>query len=208
MFSRVLSNAKNQKGFSLVELMVVVAIIGILAAVAVPSISKYMAKARQSESKANLGSFYTANKAFFAEYNFYHSSFGVIGFVPEGAMKYNVGFAANSTIAAANLIAFGYTSGYGAAGTVKDVANRIATVHCAIAGVGCTNAGMPVAASITAACALAGENNALPAAGGVGANAFLVCAAGRPNPNAPAGIFDTWTMNQDKALTNTIDGIL
>ena len=58
----------NQSGFSLVELMVVVAIIGILATVAIPSVSKYMAKARQSEAKAALSSLYSANKSFFVEY--------------------------------------------------------------------------------------------------------------------------------------------
>ena len=84
----------NNKGFSLVELMVVVAIIGILAAVAVPSINKYMAKARQSEAKTNLGSLYTAEKAFAAEYTLYHSAFQSVGFSPEGRMRYDIGFSA------------------------------------------------------------------------------------------------------------------
>jgi type IV pilus assembly protein PilA len=67
---------KSQAGFSLVELMVVVAIIGILASLAIPSVGKYMAKARQSEAKTQLASLYTAEKAFFAEYTVYDSRFG------------------------------------------------------------------------------------------------------------------------------------
>src|SRR5437899_10460334 len=46
---------KEPQGFTLIELMIVVAIIGLLAAVAIPNFMRYQAKARQAEAKLALG---------------------------------------------------------------------------------------------------------------------------------------------------------
>ncbi len=59
--------ARAQAGFSLIELMVVVAIIGILAAIGVPQYTVFQAKAKQSEAKENLGFLYTLEQAYFGE---------------------------------------------------------------------------------------------------------------------------------------------
>lgn len=71
---------KGQKGFTLIELMIVVAIIGILAAIAIPNFMQYQAKSKQSEAKTNLGGIYTSEVAYFGENNAYSNNFPAIGF--------------------------------------------------------------------------------------------------------------------------------
>ena len=58
---------KRAKGFTLVELVIVIVIVGILSIVAVPIYRGYTRKAMASEGKALLGTIQTAQKVYFAE---------------------------------------------------------------------------------------------------------------------------------------------
>ncbi len=61
----------NQNGFTLIELMIVVAIIGILAAIAIPNFLTYQLKSKTAEAKTNIGAIKTSQEAFKAEHDFY-----------------------------------------------------------------------------------------------------------------------------------------
>ena len=67
---------KNKLGFSLLELMVVVAIIGVLATFAVPRFNIFRARARQGEAKSNLGVVFTLQEAFKIDKETYYNGVG------------------------------------------------------------------------------------------------------------------------------------
>src|SRR5215471_10273434 len=78
----------RKRGFTLIELMIVVAIIGILAAIAIPNFIRFQARSKQSEAKANLKSLFTAQRSYFQEKDMYVNYINTIGFAPERANRY------------------------------------------------------------------------------------------------------------------------
>ncbi|MCD6204289.1 MAG: prepilin-type N-terminal cleavage/methylation domain-containing protein [Candidatus Marinimicrobia bacterium] len=69
----------NESGFTLVELMIVIVIVGILAAVAVPIYQGNIAKAKMTECDAALGTIRTAERVYYAENSTYTSSLSDLG---------------------------------------------------------------------------------------------------------------------------------
>jgi type IV pilus assembly protein PilA len=108
-------------GFTLIELMIVVAIIGILAAIAIPNFLRFQLKAKSSEGKTNLAAIRTAEESYHAEYGVYVSAdpspavilynikapfsnamgaglgFDRLGWAPEGEVYFNYSAAVPAT---------------------------------------------------------------------------------------------------------------
>jgi len=72
-------NTKNS-GFTLIELMIVVAIIGIIGAVAFPSYDSYMKKSRRADAKVGLAKIVDRQERFYIQNNVYTTAFADLGF--------------------------------------------------------------------------------------------------------------------------------
>jgi prepilin-type N-terminal cleavage/methylation domain-containing protein len=70
----------SKKAFSLVEVMVVVAIIAVLATITLPAYDRFVDKATMLEGKTKLTQLYLLEKTFFAEYGMYHENLFLIGY--------------------------------------------------------------------------------------------------------------------------------
>ncbi len=107
-----------KKGFTLIELMIVVAIIGILAAIAIPNFLKYQAKSKQSEAKVNLGAIGTSAESYRAEKDTYMMTNPVvvgdiankgigtndIGWAPQGNTRYAYSYGAHGATTGGELL--------------------------------------------------------------------------------------------------------
>jgi type IV pilus assembly protein PilA len=82
----------TESGFTLIELMIVVAIIGILTAIALPNFLTYQAKSRQAEAKVGLSAIFTSAVAYRSEspYQSYApATLSEIGWLPSGVTRYS-----------------------------------------------------------------------------------------------------------------------
>lgn len=83
------------KGFSLIELMIVLAIIAFLAMLAMPNFMKYLAKAHRTEALVNLRALYLAQKSYIGEHGKGTKNLqgaDSLGWKPQGEVKYSYGF--------------------------------------------------------------------------------------------------------------------
>lgn len=78
----------HRRAFTLIELMIVIAIVGILAAIAIPNFMKLQGRSRQAEVRENLKACFTAEKAYYQVYDTFSNLITPIGFSPERGNRY------------------------------------------------------------------------------------------------------------------------
>ena len=99
-----LNKMKDQKGFTLIELMIVIAIIGILAAIAIPQFSAYRKRSYNAASQADLRNAATAQEAYFVDNQIYSTLIAeLIG------ASYGLYTSQNVTVSIVSSDASGYT---------------------------------------------------------------------------------------------------
>lgn len=65
---------RRKNGFTLIELVIAVGMIGLLAAIAIPNFMRYQARARRGEAYANLGGIARSERGYFAEKGIYYEA--------------------------------------------------------------------------------------------------------------------------------------
>ena len=173
----------SSSGFTLVELMVVVAIIGILSAIAVPNFKKYQAKSKQSEAKIQLAALYQTEVSAQADYNTYATCITDLGYEVSPKGYYWIGF----------------SDAYSAGNTIISSAPYLAT---------CSSApGVPPSQVLKVQLPLVVLSD-LPIAGSAATTSsvlFKAGAAGQISSTTPVQI-DKWTIDQAKSLVNSTQG--
>ena len=114
---------KKAKGFTLVELVIVIVIVGILAIVAVPIYRGYTRKAMASEGKSLLGSVQTSQKIYYAEWGKFYDLTGTVNYdavldVDARANKYFTGYEVNGTAVTQYIASTTANSNGGASGII------------------------------------------------------------------------------------------
>ena len=94
---RKLRGKRGTKGFTLIELMIVVAIIGILAAIAIPNFLTYQAKAKTTEARINLGNIRICEEGYQIEADTFLNCTATPGTIPTAKTTFSPALATNWT---------------------------------------------------------------------------------------------------------------
>lgn len=184
----------SQAGFTLVELMVVVAIIGVLATIAIPQYNKFTAKARQTEARVVAGGAANVESTFAVENNTFTACLGSIGFSREGSkFYYTAGFGTGAPTAACQP---------GSTTTGSCLASAWSNVNGAYTAAATCTAGWNESA-FAATAAEGSTASAMPGAS-ITSAAYVIGMSGQILRGAAV---DNWTIDNNRNLVNTQSGL-
>jgi type IV pilus assembly protein PilA len=199
---------KTEEGFTLVELMVVVAIIGVLSAVAIPNFKKYQAKSKTSEAKLQLASIYSAEVSLQTDFDSFGTCLGYAGYVsPNGAFVGD-----GKTASGNNYYALGFPSDDAVLpGDDSDATSTGNSIVFANGGEECTNGkdyAVVAVKSVGGKTAGTGDDGVTTVLGEGGVSKdggeFRAVAAGWISVDSDE--VDKWTIDQDKKLQHAAIG--
>lgn len=166
--------AFRRRGFTLIELMVVLAIISILITLAVPRLTAYYARSKQSEVKTNLGALKACEESSLSEKGYYSDNLLALGFTVTGSPVYIYGFTSDD---------------YPSASGLNDTA-ELRTVRGGYSVTKMINsAGMPL------------TQDDLPAAAKVTASSYSIGAAGNIDQDPT---LDEWILDKDLGFEHVV----
>jgi len=176
----------QDEGFTLVELMVVVAIIGILSAVAIPNFKQYQAKSKTSEAKLQLASIYSAETTMMGDWDTFATCLTDMGYTAAARGYYVVGFATDNTARNADVVSNGGACANGQNRLTPATSGTIIRVKGTNAVVGDLDASNIVATD---------------------GSTFKAGAAGKISADTSgASNLDEWSIDQDKTLNQDVRG--
>ena len=198
----------GQEGFTLVELMIVVAIVGVLSAIAIPNYQKFSARAKQAEAKAILSNIMTSLAGYQASEGSYTLCLANAGFSPPvGANVHrNYAVAVGATAAGmtcgpgANLSCA--TQGWDVGGGTTCTNNGVAQPAVVAANASGDTGPNSYGATESSGATLAAISTAMPT-NSLSGSGFVIGASGSIlNAN-----IDKWQMNNSGTLNHATDGI-
>jgi len=191
----------SPSGFSMVELMIVLAIISVIALISIPNLTKNVAKAKQKNAQVELVGIFTQEESFKAEFNTYHDDLTYIGFVPTGIPLDATTRCPGAGTATAKPVDRYYNVGFTTA-SLPAIGSNPKPCSAAAAGGGSGAKWISYYPAI-----LAGADIGVAPANAVtpDGNTFKAGAVGFPSGNNT--IPDEWTMDQNRNLANSKKGI-
>jgi len=196
-----LKTLRANSGFTLVELLVAVGVIGVLGALAIPLYKNYEARAKQAEVKTALGSAFTAEKTFHTQSLHYTACLGSHGYEPN-SKYYTTGFSLLTINTIGPNCVQNMCGPLSPDQCVSECALRLSYLQGSTAP-SPTGYCSDVPGSTFFSGTISADGGTpgrvdLPTTGSVDKDTFLVVAAGQIG----VGFLDQWSIDQNKGLVN------